>query len=68
MQSTRVSSSFPTAENCANAVIQGSVIGLLLFVLYINDVDDLFGGGVVSTVYAGGGVVSTVYADDVKIF
>ena len=64
----RVGSFFTNSIELSPGVIQGSVIGSLVFVLYINDVVDLFGSGVVYKLYVvdlfGSGVVYKLYVVD----
>ena len=52
-QNTHNGSFLSDNRELSSGVIQGSIIGLLLFVLYISDVVDLFIGGVVSKLFAG---------------
>ena len=56
-QITRIGTSLSGSRNLTSSVIQGSCIGPLLFVLYINDVVNMFN-------YA---IESKLYADDLKL-
>jgi len=55
----RVGTSLSTITSLTSGVVQGSVIGPLLFILYINDIVSLFDDK--SCVYK-------LYADDVKLY
>jgi len=57
-QCTRVNQSYSSYTSIVSGVIQGSVLGPLLFLLYINDVTDIFS----ST------CTSKLYADDIKLY
>ena len=57
-QCTRVNESCSEYASIVSGVIQGSVLGPLLFLLYINDVADIFGSN----------CVSKLYADDIKLY
>ena len=54
----KVGRSFSSYNNVISGVPQGSVLGPLLFLLYINDIVDVFGSG----------LKVKLYADDVKIY
>ena len=41
---TRVGSAYSTSLDLKSGIVQGSCIGPLLFIIYINDVADLFNG------------------------
>ena len=58
-QQTRVGTSLYTTTSLTSGVVQGSVIGPLLFILYINDIASLFDDKV---------CVCKLYADDVKLY
>ena len=55
---TRVNESHSAYTSIVSGVIQGSVLEPLLFLLYINDVTDIFGCS----------CVSKLYADDIKLY
>ena len=57
-QCTRVNESCSEYASIVSGVIQGSVLGPLLFLLYINDVADIFGSN----------CVSKLHADDIKLY
>jgi len=57
-QCTRVGNSYSTQINLCSGVIQGSCLGPLLFILYINDIVQLFDGL----------CVCKLYADDLKLY
>jgi len=57
-QCTRVGNSCSTKINLCSGVIQGSCLGPLLFILYINDIVQLFDGL----------CVCKLYADDLKLY
>ena len=57
-QTTRVGSAFSSVKPVSSGVIQGSVLGPLLFLLYVNDVSHIFSSG----------VRCKLYADDLKLF
>jgi len=56
-QQTRAGKSLSTIPSRTSGVVQGSLIGLLLFILYINDIVSLFDDK---------SCVCKLYADDVK--
>jgi hypothetical protein len=58
-QQTRVGSTLSNIANLISGVVQGSVIGPLLFLLFINDVVDLF---------TDDRCACKLYADDLKIY
>ena len=58
MQRTRVGNSLSGNCNLTSGVVQGSCIGPLLFVLYINDVVNMFNNA----------IESKLYADDLKLY
>ena len=58
-QQTRVGSSLSNITDLTSGVVQGSVIGPLLFVLFINDVACLFNDS---------SCVCKLYADDLKLY
>ena len=55
---TRVGFFLSVSRYLSSGVVQVSGIGPFLFVLHINDIVDLFGGG----------IVSKLYADDVNMY
>jgi hypothetical protein len=57
-QQTRVGSSLSNSACLTSGVVQGSVLGPLLFLLYINDVVNVFDGR----------CSCKLYADDIKIY
>ena len=57
-QFTRVNESYSEYTSVVSGVIQESVLGQLLFLLYINDVTDIFGGS----------CVGKLYANDIKLY
>ena len=57
-QCTRVNQSYSNYTSIVSGVIQGSVLGPLLFLLYINDVTDIFNSS----------CVGKLYADDIKLY
>jgi len=57
-QCTRVNHECSNYAGIVSGVIQGSVLGPLLFLLYINDVTDIFGSG----------CTGKLYADDIKLY
>ena len=57
-QRTKVGSAISDEVYLTSSVVQGSCIGPLLFVLYINDVVQVIRGG----------CRSKIYADDLKIY
>jgi len=57
-QCTRVNESCSEYASIVSGVIQGSVLGPLLFLLYISHVTDIFGSN----------CVSKLYADDIKLY
>ena len=57
-QRTRVGTSLSGSCDLNSGVIQGSCIGPLLFVLYINDVVNMFNNA----------IESKLYADDLKLY
>jgi ribonuclease P/MRP protein subunit RPP40 len=58
-QQTRVGYSLSAVAHLTSGIVQGSVLGPLLFVLYINNICDLFGDDC---------CVCKIYADDVKLY
>jgi len=58
MQCTRVGNSVSSMQNLSSGVIQGSCLGPLLFVIYINDIVKLFDEH----------CVVKLYADDLKMY
>jgi len=60
-QETRVGSSLSDTTKLTSGVVQGSVIGPLLFVLFINDIAQLFNDGTSNC-------VCKLYADDLKLY
>ena len=58
MQCTRVGSSVSSMHYLSSGVIQGSCLGPLMFVIYINDVVKLFDEH----------CVAKLYADDLKMY
>jgi len=58
LQCTRVGNSCSTKISLRSGVIQGSCLGPLLFVLYVNDIVQLFDGL----------CVCKLYADDLKLY
>ena len=57
-QRTRVGAAYSEAIAMASGIAQGSCIGLILFVIYVNDVVDCFDKN----------IVSSLYADDIKLY
>ena len=57
-QQTRVGSALSDIKTLTSGVIQGSCLGPLLFVLYVNDVANIFCDG----------IVCKMYADDIKLY
>jgi len=57
-QCTRVGDSVSPFMSINSGVIQGSCIGPLLFILYVNDIADLFDNG----------YLCKLYADDLKLY
>ena len=57
-QRTRVGAAYSEAIATASGIIQGSCIGPILFVIYVNDVIDCFDKD----------VVCSLYADDIKLY
>jgi hypothetical protein len=57
-QVTRVGYSYSESASLTSGVIQGSCLGPLLFLVYINDVVELFGQG----------TVCKLFADDIKLY
>ena len=55
---TRVNNAYSEYVNIHSGVIQGSVIGPLLFLIYVNDVTEIFGND----------CVCKLYADDIKLY
>ena len=55
---TRVGSAYTTSLELISGIVQGSCIGPLLFIIYINDVADLFHET----------IKCSLYADDVKLY
>jgi len=55
---TRVGAELPDVAAIVSGVVQGSCLGPVLFLLFINDLPDIFGDT----------VVSKLYADDVKLY
>ena len=55
---TRVGSAYSTSLDLKSGYVQGCCIGPMLFIIYINDVSDLFNGN----------IKSSLYADDVKLY
>ena len=53
-----MSRSYSEFVNVPSGVIQGNVLGPLLFLLYVNDVADIFNGN----------CVYKLYADDIKLY
>ena len=49
---TRVGSAYSTSLDLKSGIVQGSCIGPLLFIIYINDIADLFNGNVKCSLYA----------------
>jgi hypothetical protein len=60
-QETRVGGSLSTITKLTSGVVQGSVIGPLLFVLFINDIVQLFNDN-------NSNCVCKLYADDLKLY
>ena len=58
-QQTRVGNSLSDVTYLSSGVVQGSVIGPLLFVLFINDIANLFNDSK---------CVCKLYADDLKLY
>ena len=58
-QQTRVSNSLSDVTYLSSGVVQGSVIGPLLFVLFINDIANLFNDSK---------CVCKLYTDDLKLY
>ena len=58
-QQTRVGNSLSTITSLISGVVQGSVIGPLLFVLFINDITHLF---------MNNNCTCKLYADDLKLY
>ena len=56
MQCTKIGCCYSLYQPICSGVIQGSCLGPLLFVIYINDVVELFTGS----------VTPKLYADDIK--
>ena len=57
-QRTRVGAAYSEAIAMASAIIQGSCVGTILFVIYVNDVVDCFDLD----------VVCSLHADDIKLY
>ena len=57
-QCTRINNSYSNFVHLQSGIVQGSVLGPLLFVLYTNDVTDIFDNS----------SVCKLYADDVKLY
>ena len=57
-QKTRVGSSLSGSVSLSSGVVQGSCLGPLLFIIYINDLPEMFDTA----------VVTKMYADDVKLY
>jgi len=55
---TRVGAELSDVAAIVSGVVQGSCLGPVLFLLFINDLPDIFGDT----------VVSKLYADDVKLY
>ena len=55
---TRVGSAYSTCLDLKSGIVQGSCVGPLLFIIYINDVADLFNGN----------IKCSLYANDVKLY
>jgi len=58
-QQTNVGNSLSNITNLSSGVVQGSAIGPLFFVLFINDIANLFNNG---------NCVCKLYADDLKLY
>ena len=57
-QCTQINESYSDYVSIPSGVIHGSVLGPLLFLLYVNDVTDIFDGN----------RVSKLYTDDIKLY
>ena len=57
-QRTRVGNCFSSTVYLSSGIVQGSCLGPLLFLIYINDILTIFGDS----------VVSKLYADDLKLY
>ena len=57
-QQTRVGAAYSEAIAMTSGIVQGSCIGPILFVIYVNDVVDCFDKE----------VVFSLYADDIKLY
>ena len=57
-QTTRVGSAYSESVSLASGIVQGSCLGPLLFLLYINDVVNVFDAN----------ITCKLYADDVKLY
>ena len=55
---TRVGSAYSTSLDITSGIMQGSCVGPLLFIIYINDVADLFNDN----------IKCSLYADDVRLY